>query len=87
MGSNQIVGTVKRNQQTNQLSILPRLVNEYSEVTVRGQVVMPRTHVSWIAAYIPNQNRQMKRKEANIKGQETSYNSSKRKDLYILSLF
>ena len=40
-------------QQSTQLSILPRLVNEYSEVTLRAQAVMPQAHISFIAATYP----------------------------------
>ena len=51
MGSNLFVGTTS--QQSTQLSILPRLVNEHSEVTLREQAEMPQVHISCIAAIFP----------------------------------
>ena len=41
-------------QQPTQLSNLPRLVNEYSEVTLTEQAVMPQPHISCIATHIPS---------------------------------
>ena len=51
VGSNPVVGTTS--QQPTQPSILPRSVNEYSEVILRAQAVMPQAHISCIAAIYP----------------------------------
>ena len=39
VGSNPVVGTTNPSQQSTQLFILPRSVNEYSEVTLRAQAL------------------------------------------------
>ena len=47
-------------QQSTQLSLQPRSVNEYSDATLRAQAVMLQTHISCVAAHIPTLHKQMK---------------------------
>ena len=49
-------------RQPAQLSILPKSVNGYSEVTLRGQAVLMQAHVGCIAAHVPNLRLQIERK-------------------------
>ena len=40
-------------KQLTQLSVLPRSVNEYSEVTLRAQAIVPKTNISCLDANVP----------------------------------
>ena len=46
-------------QQSTQMSILSRLVGEYTEASLRAQAVVPQAHISCIAAYIPYLRKQI----------------------------
>ena len=55
LGSNPIAEPLITREQAAQLSILPRSVNEYSEVTLRAQVVIPQAQINRIPAHSPSQ--------------------------------
>ena len=46
-------GPLTTSQHPTQLSILPRSLNEFSEVILRAQAVMQQAHISCIAATYP----------------------------------
>ena len=50
VGSNPVLTLQATSQQPIQLSILPRSVNECSEVTLRAQAVVLQAHISCVAA-------------------------------------